>query len=141
MALSREARLMSGLTLITVPTIMFGGMVMLGVITHGVAGKPPDGRLLTLDPTQIALFRAGHAHAGVWVLLSLVIQILLDSANLSSIWKWAARIGAPLAAVAVSGGFFGLAFDIEFRWLVYLGAACLAFVVLTTGVGLLRRAD
>ena len=30
--------------------------------------------------TQWALFRVGHAHAGVWVVLSLVIQVLLDAA-------------------------------------------------------------
>jgi hypothetical protein len=75
----------------------------------------------------------------VWVVLSLVIQVLLDSATLSANLKWLARIAAPLAAVAVSGGFFGLAYNSSFSWLLYFGAACLVLVVLLTGIGLLRR--
>ena len=80
MQLSREARLVAGLTLLTVPTIMYGGITLLGILTKGTAGLAPGG--LTLDDTQWALFRAGHAHAGVWVVLSLVIQVLLDAATL-----------------------------------------------------------
>jgi len=94
-----------------------------------------------LDETQWALFRAGHAHAGVWVVLSLLIQVLLDSAKLSQKLKWLARIAAPLAAVAVSGGFFGLAYNSNFALLLYFGAACLVLVILLTGIGLLRRAN
>src|SRR5262249_27254700 len=96
---------------------------------------------LALDQTQWALFRAGHAHAGVWVVLSLVIQVLLDSAALSSSLKWVTRIAAPLAAVAISGAFFGLAYTSSFAVLLYFGAACLVLVVLLTGIGLLRRPD
>jgi hypothetical protein len=71
MQLSREARLVAGVILLTVPTIMYGGLTGLGILTKGTAGLAP-GRL-ALDDTQWALFRAGHAHAGVWVVLSLII--------------------------------------------------------------------
>jgi len=94
---------------------------------------------LTLDQTQWALFRAGHAHAGVWVLLSLVLQVLLDSATLPPGLKWLARVSAPLAAIAVSGGFFGAAFFPAFRWLLYFGAASLVVAVGLAGVGLVRQ--
>jgi hypothetical protein len=137
MNLSREARIVSGITLLAVPTIMYGGVTLLGVLTKGAAGISPGN--LVLDETQWALFRAGHAHAGVWVALSLVVQVLLDSATLSLKLKWLSRIAAPLAAVAVSGGFFGLAYASGFRWLLYFGAACLVLVVFLTGIGLLRR--
>ena len=137
MTLSREARLVAGVTLLTVPTIMYGGATLLGTLTRGAAGISPGN--LALDQTQWALFRAGHAHAGVWVVLSLVIQVLLDSAVLSPKLKWLARVAAPLAAVAVSGGFFGLAYNSNFKWLLYFGAACLVVAVLLTGAGLLRR--
>jgi hypothetical protein len=136
MTLSREARLVAGVTLLAVPTIMYGGVTLLGILTKGVAGVPPGN--LALDQTQWALFRAGHAHAGVWVVLSLVIQILLDSATLSSRLKWVARIAAPLAAVAISGAFFGLAYNSSFVALLYFGGACLVLVVLLSGIGLLR---
>jgi hypothetical protein len=137
MGLSREAKIVSGITLLAVPTIMYGGVTLLGILTTGAAGISPGN--LVLDETQWALFRAGHAHAGVWVVLSLVIQVLLDSATLSRKLKWLARIAAPLAAVAISGGFFGLAYNSSFAWLLYFGAACLVLVVLLTGIGLLRR--
>lgn len=81
MSLSGEAKLVSGVTLIAIPTIMYGGVTMLGIVTERVAGLAPGG--LTLDETQQALWRAGHAHAGVWVILSLVIQVLIDSARLT----------------------------------------------------------
>jgi hypothetical protein len=137
MTMSREGRIVAGITILTIPTIMYGGMTLLGVLTHGVAGLSSG--TMALNETQWALFRAGHAHAGVWVALSLVIQVLLDSALLSSSVKWIARVAAPVAAVAVSGGFFGLAFSSRFTLLLDFGAGCLLVTVLLTGIGLLRR--
>jgi hypothetical protein len=137
MHLSREARLVSGITLLTVPAIAYGGVTLLGILMKNAAGWAPAE--LELNETQWALFRAGHAHAGVWMILSLVLQVLLDSATLSVGLKWVTRLAAPLAAVATSGGFFGLAFEPSFRWLQYFGALCLAITVLLTGIGLLLR--
>ena len=136
MTLSRQAKLVAGITLLTVPTIMYGGITLLGIVTQGTAGLHPGG--LDLDATQRALWRAGHAHAGVWVILSLVIQILLDSARLSKPLIWLARASAPLAAIAISGGFFGLAFFEGFRWLLYSGGLSLFVAVVLTGIGLLK---
>jgi hypothetical protein len=132
-----ENKLVSGITLLAVPTIMYGGLVLLGLLTQGTAGRFPEG--LGLDDEQWALWRAGHAHAGVWVILSLVMQLFLDAARLPKGLTWLARIGAPLAAVLFSGGFFGLAFVAGFRWLLYLGALLLAVSLLLTAVGLLRN--
>ena len=77
MQLSREARWVAGIALLTVPTIMHGGLTLLGILTKGTAGLAPV--RLALDDTQWALFGAGHAHAGVRVVLSLVMQVLLDA--------------------------------------------------------------
>jgi len=86
----------------------------------------------------MGLWRAGHAHAGVWTLLSVVLQVLLDSTRLSSGLTWLARICAPAAAVAFSAALFGLAFSAAFSALLYLGVVLLLIALLTTGVGLLR---
>jgi hypothetical protein len=137
MNLSREAKLVSGIILLAVPTIMFGGIRLLGILTQGIAGLPPGER--GLDATQWALWRAGHAHAGVWVILSLVMQALIDSTRLSASLMWLARISAPVGAVTVSGGFFGVAFFPQFRWLLYFGGLSLFVALLLTGVGLLRN--
>ena len=91
-----------------------------------------------LTAVQYALYRAGHAHAGVLVLLSLVLQVLLDHARLSSRMTWSARVAAPLAAILVSGGFFGVAYVPALRLVLYSGAALVAYATLTVGIGLLR---
>jgi hypothetical protein len=116
---------------------MYGGLTLLGILTQGIAGLAPSQP--TLDETQWALWRAGHAHAGVWTLLSLVMQVLIDSTRLSPPMMWLARISAPVAGVTVSGGFFGLAFFPQFRWLLYFGGFSLFVALLLTGVGLLRN--
>jgi hypothetical protein len=136
MTLTKDAKLMSGITLLVVPTIMYGGWTLLGVLMHGRLDGNVNG--LHLDETQFALWRAGHAHAGVWTLLSLVLQILLDSAHLSVRLTWLARISAPAAAVALSAGFFGLAFSGAFSPLLYSGIGLMLIALLTTAIGLLR---
>lgn len=136
MTLTKNAKLMSGITLLIVPTIMYGGWTLLRVLMHGRLGGNVNG--LHLDETQWALWRAGHAHAGVWTLLSLVLQILLDSAHLSDALTWTARISAPASAVALSAAFFGLAFSAAFSPLLYLGICLMLVALLVTGIGLLR---
>lgn len=136
MMLSRNARLMSGITILIVPTIMYGGWTLLGILTHGGVGAAQGG--LKLDETQWALWRAGHAHAGVWTLLSILLQVLLDSTRLSRGLTWLARLCAPLSAVAFSGALFGLAFSNSFSVLLYLGVVLMLIALITTGVGLLR---
>jgi len=137
MALSPPCKAVSAITLLAVPTIMYGGLIMLGLVTEAAAGLVPEG--LSLDAEQRALWRAGHAHAGVWVILSLVLQLLLDGARLGKPLEWIARTGAPVAAVVFSGGFFGLAFAPAFRLLLYGGALLLAISLVLTAVGLLRN--
>ena len=78
------------------------------------------------------------------VILSLICQVLADSAVLPDGLLWAVRIGVPLSAILISAGFFfsvlppnaseaGSAIG-----LIYLGAVILADSVLTLGIGLLR---
>jgi hypothetical protein len=137
MELSRDAKVFAGIILLAVPTVQYGGLAILGMLTHGVAGT--GGAEAGLNAEQLALFRAGHAHAGVWLILSLVIQVLLDVARLPSSTKWLARIAAPVGTLALSGGFFGLAFKGEFRFLLYFGALAMFSSLILTGVGLLRN--
>jgi Ni,Fe-hydrogenase I cytochrome b subunit len=63
--MTREARLLSGIILITVPTIQYGGYFLLTSLTDKSSGY-------TENPLRQNFFRAGHAHAGVIVILSLV---------------------------------------------------------------------
>ena len=89
-------------------------------------------------------FRAGHAHAGVIVIRSLVCQVLADAAVLPGGLNWFVRIGVPLAAIFISAGFFFSVLPPSATQagpavrLIYLGAVILAASVVVLGVGLLR---
>jgi hypothetical protein len=135
--MSAATRFMVGITLLTVPGVVIGGLTVLGVVTSGAAGLPGPS---ALTPLQATLYRAGHAHAGVLVILSIVLQVMLDHVRLPGGVAWSARVAAPLAALLVSGGFFGLAHVPPLRVLLYAGATLIAWATLAVGVGLLRSA-
>src|SRR4029077_14686387 len=96
------------------------------------------------NPLRQNFFSAGHAHAGVIVILSLVCQMLADAAFLPSPLIWLVRIGVPLSAVLISAGFFFSMLPPTATQpngaisLIYVGAVVLAVSVLTLGVGLIR---
>lgn len=135
--MTRDARLMSGIILITVPTIQYGGYFLLTSLMNKSSGYMEN-------PLRQNFFRAGHAHAGVIVILSLVCQILADAAVLPTPLLWFVRIGVPLAAVLISAGFFFSVLPPTATQasgavaLIYAGALVLAVGVVALGIGLLR---
>src|SRR5262245_17409686 len=137
--MSRESRLIAGVLLVVLPTVMFGGVSLLMFLTRGVPGYADN-------PLRHDLWRAGHAHAGVYLVLSLVMLRYVDEAVLSPSWKWLARTGAPIAAILIPAAFFlSVASPTAQRPnglinLAYIGALFLAAAVLTLGVGLIRAA-
>jgi hypothetical protein len=131
--MSHDTCLMCGLSLILVPTIVYGGLTILGVVSGGAYGAPSP----RLSDQQTTLYRAGHAHAGVLTILALFMQIALDYARISPGLVWPTRIAVFVVPLLVSGGFFGAAHLSALRWLLYLGAVLLIAVTLTVGIGLL----
>ena len=135
--MTREARTMAGIILITVPSIQYGGYFLLTSLMDRTSRYMDN-------PLRQNFFRAGHAHAGVFVILALLCQILADAANLPTPWLWLARIGVPLAAILVPLGFFlsvpapSSVQPNGFVAFIYVGAVLLAASVLTLGIGLLR---
>src|ERR1700746_411603 len=133
--MSPDARLMCGISLILVPTIVYGGLTILGVISNGAFGMPAP---KNLSPSQMTFYRAGQAHGGVLTLLALFLQIALDSATLPPALIWPARVGAVAAAFLVFGGFFAIAHVRALRGVLYAGAVLVAATTLTVGIGLIR---
>jgi hypothetical protein len=135
--MTREARLMSGIILITVPTIQYGGYFLLTSLMNKGSGYMDN-------PLRQNFFRAGHAHAGVIVILSLVCQILADGAVLPDPLLWIVRIGVPLSAILISAGFFFSVLPPTATQasgavsLIYVGALILVIAVVSLGIGLLR---
>jgi drug/metabolite transporter superfamily protein YnfA len=84
------------LSWIALPTVMFGGYSLLRLLNRGDV----------LTPFQVNSFRAGHAHAGVLLLLSLLYYIFLDRTALSDSVKQGACAALFVGILAQSGGFF-----------------------------------
>jgi hypothetical protein len=135
--MSHESRRLAGILLIILPTVAFGGVSIL--------------RLLINDPAYMEnelrqdLWRAGHAHAGVLLLLSLIALRYVDEANLSDGTKKFVRSAIPSSAILLPVAFFlsVLSPDAEepnaLINLAYVGAVILMAGVFTLGLGLIRR--
>ena len=132
--MTRTSQIVAGILLITVPTIQFGGWSLLRLVTgkgHGWA----DNQL------RRSMWRAGHAHAGVWVLLALVVLLYVDQV-LSGAAATLVRTCVALAPILTPLGFFlsvarpdAEAPNVLVN-LVYAGAGLLGLGVLVLGIGL-----
>jgi transposase len=72
MTMSNESRRLAGILLIVLPTVMYGGVSVLSLLI----GDPK----YMENPLRQDLWRAGHAHAGVWLILALVALRYVDGA-------------------------------------------------------------
>lgn len=123
----------AGVVLLAVVTIAYGGTFVLRV----VSGKQPANDL------QKSFFRAGHAHAGVLVILGLVVLLLMDAAAVAAPFRYAAD-GVLFSAILMPAGFFlsvigrNPARPNGFIALLWAGAALLAASLVVGGIGLIR---
>ena len=131
--LSQAALTTAGIAVLAATTVTTGGYFM----TRVVGGDVPA------TPFQTSFFRAGHAHAGVFIILGLVCLLLTEAAGLTGGWAWLARTGALCAAIIMPAGFFlsalGRGRERPSRLIVLLpiGAVFLIAGLITLGVGLL----
>jgi hypothetical protein len=131
MNISPEARNVIGIILITIPTIAFGGYFLLTLLRRWSNAPASE--------VQIAYYRAGHAHAGVLVILGIIAQILLDVPALDGTIRALLRAGFFLPPILISAGFFlgAPAKDSTtprpLVMLIYIGAIILA--ISTLGLG------
>jgi len=123
--------------LILLPAVVYGGTRILSLLV----GDPDYAE----NQLRQDLWRAGHAHAGVLLILSLVTLRYVDEANLPGWLKSMARHSIPAAAVLLPAAFFLSVLSPEATepnamiYLAFVGAAFLAFGVLILGIGLIRR--
>jgi hypothetical protein len=133
MELSDASRILAGILLISLVTVESGGALLVRI----ARGDQPA------TPIQQSFFRAGHAHAGVYLVLGLIAQVLVDATTLTGAAEWVARGFIPLAALLLPGGFFlsvagrGVTTPNRLFVMVPAGAAVLAIGLLTLGIGLL----
>lgn len=131
--MSDESRILAGILILSLVTVESGGAYLLAI----VRGKAPA------TPFQEKFARAGHAHAGVLLLLGLLCQLLADATTQTGFLDWLSRAGVPIAALLMPGGFFFASMGKDrtepngFIAMVVIGAFVLAAGLLSLGIGLL----
>jgi hypothetical protein len=130
--LNGPVQIFLAITLIALPTVMFGGFSLLRLLTAD-----------RLNEFQVAYFRAGHAHAGVLLVLTLAVLDLLTRTDLSRAGQWAVGTLLLAGALAQSGGMFlHMGIGKPGRWsagnsLTVVGAVLLAAAMVTTAVAVI----
>lgn len=131
--LSDESRILAGILLLSLVTVETGGLYLLAIV-RGAA---------EVTPFQEKFARAGHAHAGILLVLALICQVLADSTAQTGALDWLSRSGVAVSAVLMPGGFFfssmgaGRTRPNRLIVLVLGGAALLAVSLASLGIGLL----
>ena len=116
----------------SLPTVMFGGFSLLRLLTKG----------RTLTPFQVTCFRAGHAHAGVLLLMSLLYYPYLAETTYGENSTLLLCVMLVIGILAQSGGFFlHMMIGREGErsggtLLTFFGAALLAVTTLALAFGL-----
>ena len=135
--MSPQSRLVAGILIILLPAVAFGGTSILSLLISDPGYAQND---LRQD-----LWRAGHAHAGVLLVLSLVTLRYVDEATLPEGMKTLARHSIPAAAILLPVAFFLSVLSPDATepnaliYLAYVGALSLAVGLLVLGAGLIRR--
>lgn len=121
--------------MVLLPTVVVGGASILAMI---------DDPGYRDNELRQDLWRAGHAHAGVLLVLALIALRYVDESELGPRWRSFARHSIPASAVLLPVAFFCSVTDADATEpnllinLAYLGGALLAAGLLVLGVGLLR---
>jgi hypothetical protein len=134
--MSRSSRRLAGILLVLFPLAVFGGVSLLGMLVNDPSYQE--------NALRQDLWRAGHAHAGVLLVLSLVALRYVDETRLGRVATEVARHGIPVGAVLLPVAFF-LSMPTPqttepnaIIWLAPVGAVAVIAGLLTLGIGLLR---
>ena len=131
--LSDPARITAGIVLLAAITVTTGGWLL----TQITQGK------VEATGFQKSFYRAGHAHAGVLIILGLVCLILTEASSLTGGWLWLSRSGVLVSAIVMPAGFFfsamGKGRTRPSKWIIllWIGAVILIAGLATCGIGLL----
>lgn len=131
--ISTAAQTTAGIVLLAAITVASGGWLLLQILRGSVP----------VTDFQKAFYRAGHAHAGVLIILGLVCLLLTETTSLTGGWLWLSRTGVLIAAILLPTGFFfsaiGAGRTSPNRWIVllWIGVVFLVAGLATCGIGLL----
>ena len=121
-----------GISVVSVVAVVAAG----GFVLRVVGGRRPANAL------QRSYFRAGHAHAGVLLMLGLVLKLLIALPGVP-LWATAFADGPLYSALLIPAGFYfsvaGRDPGAPNRWrhLIPVGAATLVVGLVGTGIALI----
>ena len=130
--LDSYSQIVAGVVLLSVIGIAYGGTFLLRVFR----GNVPTNDL------QKSFFRAGHAHAGVLVILGLLVLMLTQLNEVGQPWA-SLSFGVLFAAIFMPAGFFLSVIGIDpqkpnaFIGVLWFGAALLTVGLATAGIVLI----
>ena len=133
MTIQPQTAVLIGILLLALVTVESGGYFMTRVVRRKVEA----------NALQVSFFRAGHAHAGVLLVLSIAILSVIDFSELDGLWGFAARTLVPVAAILMPAGFFLSVLGRDPQkpnrliLLLWIGAASLTLGLIAAGVGML----
>ncbi len=125
-------QIVAGVVLLSVIGIAYGGTFLLRVTRGGVPA----------NDLQKSFFRAGHAHAGVLVILGLVVLLHMRLGDVGRPWA-ALASGVLIAAILMPAGFFLSVIGRDPQrpnrliGVLWAGAACLTIGLAGAGIGLI----
>lgn len=93
--MSTADRVLTVITLVSIPTVMFGGYSLLRLRAAN-----------RLTEFQATFFRAGHAHAGVLLVMTLAALSVAARSGLSETLTWMVGLLLLAGTLAQSGGMF-----------------------------------
>jgi heme/copper-type cytochrome/quinol oxidase subunit 4 len=134
--MSRASQIIAAILLIAVPTVEFGGLSLLAMLSRRTPGYLDN-------PLRQNMFRAGHAHAGVWIVFALVALLWVDQTDFGEPLKWVIRLAFAVAPILMPLGFFLSVTRPDAQRpngviaLVYVAGLALGVGAVTLGVGLL----
>ena len=130
--LDNAQQILAGAVLLSMIGIAYGGTFLLRVSRGGVPA----------NELQQRFYRAGHAHAGVLVILGLLVLLLTQLNDVAGPWQTLSS-GVLIAAILMPAGFFGSVLGRDPQRpgkliaLLWAGAAFLVVGLGSAGLGLI----
>ncbi|MGO2052087.1 hypothetical protein ACT3UD_04370 [Glutamicibacter sp. 287] len=125
-----ETLMLAGILLLSLIVVTTGGQLLLRITTGA----------LYANELQKSWFRAGHAHAGVLLVLALALLPYTDHFATENFFGSVARLGVPVAAILMPAGFFLSVIGKDpqkpskLAWLIAVGATSLIAGLLAAGI-------
>src|SRR5690625_1027446 len=134
--MSKASKRLAGILMIILPTVACGGTALLSMFISAESAYMDN-------PLWQNLFRAGHAHAGILLILSLIILRYIDETHYKERTKRWIRSGVPITAILLPVAFFFSVLNPDATepnnliYVAYVGFVILTLTLVVTGIGLI----